>query len=187
MVKNPAQKQPRRKRQAYDPSQRKARGLLTVGTSLPNLAAPALRKRGFAQAKLITDWPAIVGEVLARETVPQKLVFPRYSKTDAILHLRVASGYALELQHIAPQIIDRINGFFGFRAVADLRYAQGPIPPQRKPRRIAPTRLNDMDEAQLRRSIGDMDNDALKEALLRLGRSVRAGRGARKDPGRESG
>ena len=149
MVKNPAQKQPRRKRQACDLSHRKARGLLTVGTSLPNLAAPALRKRGFAQAKLITDWPAIVGEVLARETVPQKLVFPRYSKTDAILHLRVASGYALELQHIAPQIIDRINGFFGFRAVADLRYASGPLPPQRKPRRIAPTRLNDMDEAQL--------------------------------------
>ena len=119
--------------------------------------------------------------------MPQKLIFPRGGKTDAILHLRVASGYALELQHIAPQIIDRINGFFGFRAVADLRYAQGPIPPQRKPRRIAPTRLNDMDEAQLRRSIGDIDNDALKEALLRLGRSVRAGRGARKDPGRESG
>ena len=109
MVKKPTRKRTAAKRKPHDPSQRKARGLLTVGTSLPHLAAPALRKRGFAQAKLITDWPAIVGEELARETVPQKLAFPRGSKTDAVLHLRVASGFALELQHIAPQIIDRIN------------------------------------------------------------------------------
>lgn len=182
MVKKPARKRPPR-----DPSQRKARGLLTVGTSLPHLAAPALRKRGFAQAKLITDWPAIVGDALARETVPQKLVFPRGSKTDAVLHLRVASGYALELQHIAPQIIDRINGFFGYRAVADLRYSQGPIPPQRKSRRVSPPRLNDMDEAQLQRSIGDMEDEGLKEALLRLGRAVRTGRRPHDVSGRESG
>ena len=71
MVKKPARKQPARKRAPRDPSQRKARGLLTVGTSLPHLAAPALRKRGFAQAKLITDWPAIVGDAMARDTLPQ--------------------------------------------------------------------------------------------------------------------
>ena len=187
MVKKPAPKRPAVKRPAHDPSQRKARGLLTVGTSLPHLAAPALRKRGFAQAKLITDWPAIVGEELARETVPQKLAFPRSSKTDAVLHLRVASGFALELQHIAPQIIDRINGFFGYRAVADLRYTQGPIPAQSRPRRVTPPRLNDIDEAQLQRSVGDMGDAGLRDALLRLGRAVRVGRGVGKGTGRESG
>lgn len=187
MVKKPARKQPARKRAPRDPSQRKARGLLTVGTSLPHLAAPALRKRGFAQAKLITDWPAIVGEAMARDTLPQKLIFPRGSKTDAILHLRVASGYALELQHSAPQIIDRINGFFGYRAVGDLRYTQGPIPPQKKPRRVTPARLNEVDEARLQENIGDMADAGLRDALLRLGRAVRTGRGQRKDPGRESG
>ena len=166
----------------HDPSRRKERGLLTVGTSLPHLAAPALRKRGFAQARLITEWPSIVGEALARETVPQKLVFRRGSKTDAILHLRVASGYALELQHIAPQIIDRINGFFGFRAVGDLRYAQGPIPPQPRPRRVTPPRLSDVDEAALQRSVGDMGDSELQQALLRLGRAVRA----RRKPGRDA-
>lgn len=179
MVKKPNAKRkasPSRGRTRHDPSRRKERGLLTVGTSLPHIAAPALRKRGFAQAKLITDWPAIVGDVLARETVPQKLVFPRGSKSDAVLHLRVASGFALELQHIAPQIIDRINGFFGYRAVADLRYAQGPIPPQRRPRRVTPPRLSDIDEAKLQRALGDIDDSGLQDALLRLGRAVRTGR-----------
>ena len=112
-------KTPLRKRPPHDPARRKERGLLAVGASLPTIAAPALRKRGFAQARLITEWPAIVGDMLARETVPQKLVFPRGSRGDGVLHLRVSSGFALELQHIAPQLIERINGFFGYGAVAD--------------------------------------------------------------------
>jgi hypothetical protein len=166
-----------------DPPQRTERGLLTISTSLPNIAAPALRKRGFAQAKLITDWPAIVGEVLARETLPQKLVFPRGGKSDAVLHLRVALGFALELQHIAPQIIDRVNSFFGYHAVADLRYSQGPIPLQKRPRQVSPPRLSDIDEEKLKGEISDIDDPGLEAALLRLGRAVRNGRQSRRQPG----
>ena len=169
-------KTPRRSRPPHDPARRKERGLLAVGTSLPKIAAPALRKRGFAQAKLITDWPAIVGDMLARETLPQKLVFPRGSRGDGILHLRVTSGFALELQHIAPQLIERINGFFGYRAVADLRYQQGPVPPQRKPRRVSAPRLPDMDEARLQRSIDGIEDAELRAALQGLGRAVGVGR-----------
>ncbi len=169
-------KRPAGKRPPHDPDQRKARGLLAVGANLPRIAAPALRKRGFAEARLITEWPSIVGETLARETVPQKLVFPRGSRSDAVLHLRVASGFAIELQHIAPQIIERINGFFGFRAVADLRYAQGPVPTARKPRRVPLRRLPDVEEARLNRALDGIEDDALRDALQRLGRAVVEGR-----------
>ena len=172
-------KTPRRKRPPNDPSRRKERGLLAVGASLPTIAAPALRKRGFARAKLITDWPAIAGDLLARETVPQKLVFPRGSPGGGILHLRVSSGFALELQHIAPQLIERINGFFGYEAVADLRYQQGPIPPLRKPRRIGPKRLADIDEARLQRNLEAIEDPELRNALADLGRAVRVGRESR--------
>ena len=169
-------KTPRRKRPPHDPSRRKERGLLAVGASLPTIAAPALRKRGFAQARLITDWPAIAGDLLARETVPQKLVFPRGAKGDGILHLRVSSGFALELQHIAPQLIERINGFFGYRAVADLRYQQGPVPPMCKPRRVGPKRLPETDEARLQRTLDAIEDPGLRDALADLGRAVGVGR-----------
>ncbi|MEX2454178.1 MAG: DciA family protein [Rhodospirillaceae bacterium] len=167
--------------QKADPG-RKARGLLAIGVSLPDVAAPALRKRGFAQAKLITDWPSIVGEALSRETLPQKLAFPRGSKTDAILHLRVASGFAVELQHIAPQIVDRINGFFGYSAVRDLRYVQGPIPPVPRPRRVQAPRLSDIEEAKLVQATGEIDDPALRDALKRLGRAVAAVRDSKPHP-----
>ena len=169
-------KTPRRKRPPHDPARRKERGLLAVGASLPTVAAPSLRKRGFAQGRLITEWPAIAGDLLARETVPQKLVFPRGSKGDGTLHLRVSSGFALELQHIAPQLIERINGFFGYRAVADLRFQQGPVPPKCKPRRIGPRRLADTDEARLQRTLDTIEDPGLRDALAGLGRAVHAGR-----------
>jgi hypothetical protein len=177
MTKIPAVKRPK-----HDSSRRKARGLLAVGTSLPKLAAPVLRKRGFAQARLITDWPAIVGDLVARETVPQKLVFPRSSRDGATLHLRVTTGFALELQHIAPQIIQRINGFFGYRAVAELRFMQGPIPPLKKPRSVSSPRLSDVAEARLQRNLEGIDNDDLRQALAALGRAV----SNRQAPDRES-
>lgn len=173
MVKKPESRQP-----AHDPAQRKARGLLSVGTSLPRIASPALRKRGFAEARLITEWPGIVGEALARNTLPQKLAFARGSRSGGTLHLRVSSGFALELQHIAPQIVERINGFFGFPAVAELRYVQGPIPPQRRPRRIGPRRLPERDETRLQEAISGIEDPDLKESLERLGRAVRTGRSA---------
>jgi len=164
------------------PSRRKARGLLAVGTSLPKLAAPVLRRRGFAQARLITDWPAIVGDLMARETVPQKLVFPRGNRDGATLHLRVTTGFALELQHIEPQIIQRINGFFGYLAVAELRYMQGPIPPLKKPRKVSSPRLSDVAEARLQRNLEGIDDDDLRQSLAALGRAV----SNRLTPNRES-
>ncbi len=164
-----------------EPQPRTARGFLAVGASLPDVAAPALRKRGFAQARLITDWPAIVGEMLARETLPQKLVFARGARGDGILHLRVASGFALELQHLAPQIVERINGFFGYRAVADLRFVQGPIPPLRRARRVAARRLAEPEEARLENATGAIEDPGLRSALKRLGRAVSTGR---ESPGR---
>ena len=169
-------KTPRRESQPYYPSRRKERGLLAVSASLPTIAAPSLRKRGFAQAKLITDWPDIVGETIANETIPQKLVFQRGNRGDGVLHLRVRSGYALELQHIAPQLIERINNFFGYRAVADLRYQQGPILPRRKSRQVRPKHLTDVDEIRLQSSLRGISDPGLRDALLGLGRAVRLGR-----------
>ena len=153
-------------------SRPKKQGLFAVGANLPKIAGPAFRKRGFVQARLITDWPAIVGDMLARETVPQKLLFAKGNRGNGVLHLRVNPGFAIELQHIAPRLIERINGFFGYRAVADLRLQQGPVLAPRKPRKIAPKQLAESDEAQLQLKLRCIDDASLRDALACLGRAV---------------
>lgn len=84
-----------------------------------------MKKRGFAEVRVATRWPEIVGENLAGQTLPEKLSRGRDGGT---LTLRVSGAAALELTYLTPQLIERINTYFGFRAVARLHFVQGPIP-----------------------------------------------------------
>ena len=155
----------------HDDQRRKARGLLSIAVNLPGIAAVALRKRGFVQTRLATDWTAIVGEEIAEKTVPQKLVAARNGS--AKLHVRVESAFAVELQHIEPQVLERINAFFGYRAVEKLFLAHGSVPPRKKPR---PKRLPA--ETPANPLLERIEDAGLRESLRRLGRAIGAGRGS---------
>lgn len=99
-------------------------GPRAISRMLDTLIGRSGRKRGFGEASLLVQWPAIAGAELARRTAPDKLV-RRRGRAAALLHLRVAAGWAVEVQHMAPTIVERINGFFGYRAVDDIRIVQG--------------------------------------------------------------
>ncbi len=154
----------------HDDQRRRASGLLGISVSLPAIASVALRKRGFVQARLATDWPAIVGEEIAEKAIPQKLVAP--PKGGARLHVRVESAFAVELKHIEPQVLERINAFFGYRAVEKLFLEHGAVPPRKKPR---PKILQA--EPAANPLLERIEDAGLRESLRRLGRAVGAGRG----------
>jgi len=112
-----------------------------IGAYVANMLDPIARARGFAITSLLSEWPAVVGEELARFTAPEKVVWPRRSedgeaaspqsawRTDgAILVLKVDGPRAIEVQHRAEQILERVNIYFGYRAVAQLRFLQAPVP-----------------------------------------------------------
>jgi hypothetical protein len=90
----------------------------------PAMAKPAA-KRGFREARLLAEWPAVVGEQLAQRTRPERLDRRGGAPT---LRLLVAPGWATEVQHMAPQITQRINQYFGQAMVERLALRQGPIP-----------------------------------------------------------
>jgi hypothetical protein len=108
-----------------------------VGSFVPGLTRKAFEKHGFSTAALITDWARIVGVDLAAYAAPEKLKWPRAAATSAdaepaeprsgaMLVLRVDPARALDAEYRARQIIERINAYFGYRAVAELRIVQAP-------------------------------------------------------------
>jgi len=112
-----------------------------IGAYVANMLDPIARARGFAITSLLSEWPAVVGEELARFTAPEKVVWPRRSedgeaaspqsawRTDgAILVLKVDGPRTIEVQHRAEQILERVNIYFGYRAIAQLRFLQAPVP-----------------------------------------------------------
>ncbi len=160
-------------------------GPRALAAMLPKIARPAFGRRGFVEANVLTDWPVIVGPVLAAETRPMRLSFPRGARADGTLQIRVTSAFAPELQHLAPLVIERINRYFGFGAIARLTLSQGPvIRPPRKKRHPLP----EPEPAALRRleaRVAAIEDEELRAALAGLGRNVAARHVGRKT-GRQS-
>src|ERR1700738_2097972 len=144
-------------------------GFRTVGVAVSKLAAPVIVRRGGGiLVRLKSAWPAIIGPGWAVVTWPTAL------GRDGVLKLRAASTAALELQHRAPLLIERINLFFGRLVVTRLALVQGPLPLDSPPSR-AGLRLGGADFVHSR--LSEIVDPQLREALARLGRAVAGTRG----------
>jgi hypothetical protein len=148
-------------------------GLRAISSQLPDVTRSALARRGFAAARVIADWPEIVGPALADASLPERLVRARGADS-ATLVVRVRPAAALELQHWMPQIVERLNGYFGFRAIGRLRLVQGPVAPRPRRAQRPPPHPTPDQAAAVERRLAGLAGSPLHDALLALGRSVRA-------------
>ncbi|HTN97024.1 MAG TPA: DciA family protein, partial [Nordella sp.] len=117
----------------------------TLDKEFRALTRAAFARYGFAYADLITQWPAIMGEAIAQWSEPERIRWPRSGaderKQGGTLVIRVVPGRGLDLQHETPRIIERINAFYGYGAIASVKIMQGALTtrkPARKP--LAPLR-----------------------------------------------
>ena len=142
-------------------------GMRAIGVAVSKLAAPIVARRGGGVlARLNAEWGTIIGRDWAEVTWPSAL------GRDGVLKLRTASGVALELQHHAPLIIERINLYFGRQAVTRVTLVQGPLPlapacggPTIRP--LTPSEANALDAR-----LCEVADPELRAALARLGRAV---------------
>ena len=152
---------------------RRGGGLRALAASLPKVTGKVFGRRGLAEGGLIADWPDIVGAELAAVCLPRGLAFAsREKRSEGTLSLRVEPGHALTLQHLEPLLIERINGYLGYGAVARLRLQQGPLRRQRRPAARPPAPLSAAQEAALRTRGEAVADPELRDALERLGRAV---------------
>jgi hypothetical protein len=141
-----------------------------VGTTAARLAAPIVARRGGGVLlRLKAEWTAVVGAELAAVAWPEAL------GRDGALKLRVASSVALDLQHRAPLVIERINLFFGHAAVARLVLVQGPLPLPAPPSPPPPVPLTAEEAAALDARLAEIADPELRAALAALGRLVLTG------------
>jgi len=82
--------------------------------------------------------------------MPDRLVWPRrredaeepspkksWRPEGAVLVLRVEGPRAIEVQHRSGPILERVNTYFGYRAVAEMRILQAPVD-RKAPRAFSP-------------------------------------------------
>eukprot|EP01037_Dinobryon_pediforme_P005832 gene5832-5898_t len=130
-----------------------------LGAIIPPIVRPAYKKRSPATAQVLADWEAIMGPAIAAVTTPRKL----FAGT---LSIACVGPVAMELQHLAPTLIGRINAHMGQVIVSRLRFVQDiqPLAPRPPPRRPA------SEAAQ--KAVSGLPAGDLRDALESLGRMV---------------
>ena len=137
--------------------------------------ADLLARQGFASTGIVTHWPQIVGAEIADHAEPMRMVWPRRVHEDdpepATLVLRVEGPVALEIQHLSGVIIEKVNRFFGWRAVGRIQIRQAPL--VRREKKKAPPPPDPAVVARLAAGMTDIADEDLRGALARLGAAVK--------------
>lgn len=136
---------------------------------MPEVGRTAFRRFGFVQSSVVTRWPEIVGAKYAQVCAPEAIRFPPGEKSEGILQLVVVPAHAPMVQHVLPEIIDRVNRFFGYQAVAKAKLRQGAVKPPSAGKTTAPPSLRPipMELGESLRDIGDPELRAVLESLAR--------------------
>ncbi|MFN3232431.1 MAG: DUF721 domain-containing protein [Alphaproteobacteria bacterium] len=157
------------------PSRTKKRGgTRRLGDLARPLLTPAFRRQGFAQQEIVTRWREIVGPLLGKRSVPERLNFPRSQRRGGTLSVLVESAFALEFQHLTPQVLDRVNTYYGYAAVEKLVIRQGPLPRERRTAAKPETELSEKAAAELQADLADMKPGPARDSLARLGKRLLA-------------
>jgi len=146
-----------------------------VAELLPDIGGAAFRRFGFVQSSIVSRWPDIVGEKLARASAPESLRFPIGQKQDGTLTLTVRGAHAPMMQHVIPEIMERVNRFFGYPAVARIQIRQGEVV-GRPPARTAPAGLRPV-PVEMGEGLKSIADPELRAVLESLAAGVAATRG----------
>ncbi|MGE4322380.1 MAG: DUF721 domain-containing protein [Sphingobium sp.] len=153
---------------------RRAGGPRAIADLMPHIGQAAFRRFGFVQSSIVTRWADIVGPHHAAISAPDSIRFPAGKKAGGTLQLTVLSGHAPMFQHVLPDIIDRVNRFFGYAAVAKVAMRQGEIgaagtsrPPRPRPAESTPPASLPVELGDSLREIGDPELRAVLESLAR--------------------
>lgn len=155
-------------------SRPRGQGAKAIGDLMPEIGRTAFRRFGFVQSSVVTRWPEIVGPRHARVCSPEAIRFPPGEKAEGILQLVVVPAHAPLIEQVIPEIIERVNRFFGYRAVARVKLRQGAVTPPAGDKPLKPPPSLKPIPLELGESLRDIGDPELRTVLESLARSLSA-------------
>ena len=153
------------------PEPQRANRARSVSELLPQVGRATFRRFGFVQHSIVSRWAEIVGERYAGVSTPESIRFPQGKRAEGVLSLVVGGAHAPMMQHIAPEIVERVNRFFGYTAVARLAIRHGEVKKLDRP--VPAPSLKPLSEEMGESLRGIMDPE-LKQVLEALAAGVAA-------------
>lgn len=157
------------------PKRQRARSVTEI---LGEVLEPVLARKTGMKLDLVRSWSELAGADYAKTTRPEKIDWPRRRNEDdpfepGVLIVACEPSVALFFQHEQPQIIERVNLFFGFEAIKRLKILQRPVlqlgdVTSDKTEKA----LSSKDQSKLNDILGEIEDPEIREKLAKLGSGI---------------
>jgi len=151
----------------------------TIGETVKKINKIYANKFGKIEYLILSKWPQIVGVFFADHSEPEKISYitenvnemnePIYQNT---LYVKVSPAAAVEFQHYQDKIIEKINSYFGYKAIAELRLHQNFVPKKNSRTIDRKQNFSEEDKNHIKRSITNIKNKDLEKSIVKLGLSI---------------
>ncbi len=153
----------------------------TIGESIQKVNHKFSYKFGKIEYLIHAKWGQIVGTFFANHSEPLKISSAQNYISDSnetvlsnFLHVNVSPAAAVEFQHFKDKIIEKINSYFGYKAIIGLKIHQNFIS------KVDHKRLNKKNYKQntkmynkkVEQQTQGFKNKDLKESVVKLGLSI---------------
>lgn len=142
---------------------------------------PGLSQLGLVGAEILRSWDKIVGASLAQNTRPERVSFPPKMRANGTLFIKARPGFNTIVQHNSAEIVFRLNGHFGFKAINDIRISKRPFDENlttgtRVANRVISTRVQPANKLSphMAKLVETIKDPEMRKAFEELGKVIQA-------------
>lgn len=143
---------------------------------VPGLTKGIFGRKNLLFGKMLSEWVHVAGADIAAVATPIDLKFARKAdnkNNQAVLHLAVKPAAALELSYQKSLLIERLNVFFGYPAIKDIKIIQNSEIMNNKKQVKAKTRPVTLQEQRnIEAEVAGIQENDLQTALKNLGKAI---------------
>jgi hypothetical protein len=137
-------------------------GLKPFSKSLPKGLKKLLKKGSYNYSNIIDNWSKMVGKDLSDACYPSTIKMGK-EMSNGTLILNVIHGNELVVEYGKKEIMDKINTFFGFKCIKEVKLKV--VPEKTEQKKIYP--LNGA-KLNYSNSLENINNEKLKKTLNKL-------------------
>ena len=95
-------------------------GLRPFSSSLPHGLKKIFKKGGYNFSRIVDNWTEMVGKDISNSCYPTTVKMTK-DMNNGTLILNVFHGNQLDVEYKKKEIIDKINTFFGFKCIKEIK------------------------------------------------------------------
>jgi len=144
-------------------------GLRSFGSTLPRGIKGILKRNGYNYSEIVSKWKELVGKTISDFSYPKSIKIEKNSRSGTLI-VGVKRGNEITVEYSKEQIINRINSYFGYKLISNVRLQAYN---ETKNIKIKKNTLINNFSKNFKVKINEVKNDNIRNSLLKLLNSIK--------------